>query len=466
MDKGIARAVFALLVLSLPAYAQMSPSHPPSKDPHIAARTAGAAPSDRTGSVRRRKNAARTKEANSSAAVDLRAAIPEAEWRVIQADLAWTGDYDPTAPGDITQRTIEAIKTFQKRHGGRETGLLSDEERMLLATAVKEPEGAVGWRLIDDPATGARIGLPSKLVPQTNATRTGTRWTSALGQIQIETFRLREAALPALFEEEKKTPRRRRIEASELKPDSFVIAGEQGLKKFLVRAEASGGEVRGITILYDQATEGVMAPAAVAISNAFEGFPDPNAAPPAGSKRTVEYGTAVVVDLNGDLVASAHTTDDCQTITVPGFGHADRIAADKASDLALLRLYGARDLAPAALSGETDSSDDLTLIGIADPSVQSGGAAVTKLPAHVTAQGLETIPPRGFSGAAAIDTQGRFAGLVDLRYAAADIGPATQQATVIAAATVRGFLSAHGIAPSAVHAPIDPSVVRIVCVRK
>ena len=45
-------------------------------------------------------------------------------------------------------------------------------------------------------------------MPHASAARTGSRWTSAQGQIQIETFRLHEASLPALFDQEKKTSQR------------------------------------------------------------------------------------------------------------------------------------------------------------------------------------------------------------------------------------------------------------------
>jgi hypothetical protein len=146
---------------------------------------------------------------------------------------------------------------------------------------------AVGWQLIEDAKTGARLGIPEKLAPHVGAARSGTRWSSTQGQIQIETFRLGEASLPALFETEKKAPHRQAT-SSNLKPDSFVILGVQGLKNFLVRAEARGSEVRGVTVLYDQATEGTMASVAIAVANAFVGFPDPNALPPPGLKRRVE----------------------------------------------------------------------------------------------------------------------------------------------------------------------------------
>src|ERR1700694_2363410 len=136
---------------------------------------------------------------------------------------------------------------------------------------------AVGWRIIDDPATGARLGLPSALVPKTAPARMGSRWTSRGGQIDIETFRLHEGALAALFDTEKKV-RRRTVEHSTLTADSFVMSGMQGLKRFIVRVQSSGGELRGVTILFDQAIEGVMAPIASVMANTYQGFPDPNAA--------------------------------------------------------------------------------------------------------------------------------------------------------------------------------------------
>ena len=76
---------------------------------------------------------------------------------------------------------------------------------------------AVGWELIEDAKTGVRLGVPEKLVPRLGASRSGTRWSSAQGQIQIETFRLPEAALPALFDEDRKSSHRQ-IASSNLKP--------------------------------------------------------------------------------------------------------------------------------------------------------------------------------------------------------------------------------------------------------
>ena len=383
------------------------------------------------------------------------------------------------APGVEQTGSVRHRKGVKaKRDKDSDSDLLATQERGSLAAAANFPGEAVGWRLIEDPATGAYVGLPEKLVPHAGASRTGSRWTSAQGQIQIETFRLTEAALPALFEDEKKASRRQ-VTSSALKPESFAIVGIQGLKNFVVRADARGSEVRGVSILYDQATEGIMGRVAIAIANAFAGFPDPNAVPPPGMRRMVEYGTAIVVSSGGDLLAPGHVTDECQAITVPGLGHAERVAEDKTNDLALIRLYGARNLVAATLAGDSGQggqggqggqAGELTLVGVADPFAQAGDSAVTSAAARLTAQGVEPVPKPGFSGAAALDASGRFAGMVDLKPSViAGSGSAGREATLVPAAAIRAFLQARGISlavPAAGHAAMDQSVVRVICVRK
>src|SRR5579883_229355 len=79
------------------------------------------------------------------------AAMSIAERLRIQSDLAWTADYAGLPGGEIAQPMIDAIKAFQKRHGAKETGVLTDEQRVQLASAAAAPQRAVGWQLIDDP---------------------------------------------------------------------------------------------------------------------------------------------------------------------------------------------------------------------------------------------------------------------------------------------------------------------------
>lgn len=415
-----------------------------------------------------KKPAAKKPAAAKPAAATAKAyeAMPPVERLAIQAALALTNYYDGPPGGDFDARTIDAVKAFQKGGNGKETGVLSADERARLADAAQRHKQEVGWRLIDDAQTGARFGLPEKLVSPLGVTRIGNSWISGHGQIRIETFRLRQGGLAALFEQEKKTPRGRSANYSKLYPDSFVIDGTQELKNFVVRVEGSGVELRGITVLYDQATEGIMGGVAVAVANSFEGFPDPNAAAPPDEDRAVDYGTAIVVDRSGHLVTARRFTARCEALMVPGFGHAVRVADDAANDLALLRLYGARQLIPASLMGDAEA-DDLTLVGIADPGAQHGGDAVSKMTARLDGQSIMPAPPLGFSGAAAVDAQGRFAGVAELKTPAAAPGsPLNREAILVPAGAVRAFLIAHRVTPEAGNRAIEKSVVRVICVRK
>jgi peptidoglycan hydrolase-like protein with peptidoglycan-binding domain len=492
--------VFGVFFAGLPALAQQSnfpqpvaataakPSAPakkpkvatkpkPAKPATVAARDTGATavpvtttvPAvESTATVARNKPAAadKKKPTKMPAVSEAYAAMPESDRLGIQSDLAWIGDYEGTVDGDFNDLSIAAVKAFQKRRKDKETGILTPEQRTSLAAAAKPHQEAVGWRLTDDFATGARLGLPTKLAPKASTVQNGSRWTSAQGQIQIETFRIREGSLSALFDQMKKTPAQRRVEYSALKPDSFVISGMQVLKKFQVRAQAKGSEIRGITILYDQATEGTMNPVAVAMANSFQGFPGPNAGPLPGQRRRVEYGTAIVVSAGGDLIADRQLTGECQSLVVPGYGHAERIAEDRASDLALLRIYGARNLAPVALAGD-GAATDLKIVGIADPQGQAGDGKVSTAAAKLNGPSVEPSPPLGFSGAAAVDAQGRLLGMVELKSPViASNGAASPQAVMVPAAAIRTFLQARKIAPAAKGSGIDRSVLRVICVRR
>ena len=185
----------------------------------------------------------------------------------IQFDLNWTGHYAGQANGEFGDRSVAAVRAFQNSRGFRETGVLTADERMALAAAAQGRQERVGWRMVEDPTTGAQLGIPTKLAPHQSKSRSGTRWQSAQGQVQIETFRIREpgTTLSTVFEDQKREPPNRQLASSALRGDHFVLSGMQGLKRFLVRAEVRDLEIRGITVLYDQAIEGTVEHVAAAV---------------------------------------------------------------------------------------------------------------------------------------------------------------------------------------------------------
>jgi hypothetical protein len=404
-------------------------------------------------------------------APDTFAGIPHGERQKIQAALLWSGDYTGAVGGEDPMLT--AIKNYQKRSKAKVTGMLTVEERANLIAAAKLHEDEFGWNVVVDPATGVRIGLPTKMVPHAREAARGTRWSSAQGQVQVETFRIadRDLKLSALFEQEKKQPANRKVETSVLHDDNFFISGMQGLKRFSVRAKSRDGEVRGFTILYDQMMETIVAPVAVAMASAFSPFPE-RSAPFAALAKSVEYGTGLVVSAQGHIVTDLKTTEGCQVIVVSGLGDADRIATDKDSGLALLRVYAPRKFSPLALTPDTPKTGELTLVGIPDPKEQDGSRKLTEIKARLAdGSGIELrqpVPMAGFSGAAALDAQGQFLGMMAMSGAVlASAESATPPVRLVKAETIRGFLAENHVQPGQTQ-PGDAkaSVVRIICVRK
>ncbi|SHN75207.1 serine protease [Bradyrhizobium erythrophlei] len=400
-------------------------------------------------------------------------AMGQSERMSIQADLAWVGQYNGAISGDVSERMVEAIKEYQKANGGKPTGVLNPKERLVLAETGRRRRENAGWKIVTDAPTGAQLGIPTKLVPQQTSDANGTKWSSPTGTIQVLLTRRKEAnpTTAKLADREKKEPAGRAIDYTVVKPEFFVLSGLQGLKKFYVRGTFKGDEVRILTILYDQATENTVEPVVIAMSSAFNPFPVNTAPPP---RKTVEYGTGVVVSEDGAIVTDRLVTDECLAITIPPFGNADRVAEDKEHDLALLRVYGARGLKPLSLASDTADKASIELTGISDPQNQGGGRAATTVKAAVTPAGsgndlaLSPTPAIGFSGAAARDNGGKFAGLALLKpvavASAANSAPA--QSVLISAGAVRDFLKSNGVTSTQGSNDAASAVVRVICVRK
>ena len=457
----------------------------PAAQPAANAQTATKA----TAATKATTKAAKPDKAATSPTKGASSGMTEAERNALQSDLIWTGDYNGVVGAEFGDRAVAAIKAYQKRNGGKDTGVLTADERTKLAQAAKARQEQVGWRVVEDTGTGARLGIPTKLAPQSGQGKAGSRWQSGHGEVQIETFRVNApgTTLASVFEQQKKEPAERKVEYNVLRGDFFVISGLQGLKKFYVRAQlkenpegpAKGGDVRGLTIRYDQAMEGTMDRVAVAMSSAFAAFPAPLSGAPA-PRRKVEYGTGFIVSSAGDIVTDADLLTGCEFIVAPPFGYAERIAED--GGLALLRVNGARDLAPVALGGAGGSAGaagEVTLIGIADPQSQNGGSAVSAARGRIVAAGggsaIEPAPAAGFAGSAMIDRDGNLAGIVGLHPTSTGGGGAQAgattgvQAALVPTVAIAKFLNAQNIPAGTGRAGIEgakAAAVRLICVRK
>ncbi len=483
--------VLAVLLGAFPALAQDSPGIMPgpaqpaekSKPVHVAPKKVAAkvaarptapmppAPSIAAPATVAAKSAALDpRPAKTEPAQDAALSASDRDRQKILAALSWSGDFTGSLGGE--DPFLTAIKNYQKRAKSKITGVLTPAERANLLAAAKAHEDEYGWTVVVDPATGVRLGLPVKMVPQARDAAHGTRWSSAHGEVQVETFRIKEPdlKLAVLFDQQKKEPATRKIEYSVLRDDNFYISGMQGLKKFSVRAQLRNGEVRGFTILFDQMMETIVAPVTIAMASAFSPFPESNA-PFAAMAKSVEYGNGLVVSARGHIVTDRKLASGCQVIVAAGLGDADRIAEDQENGLALLRVYGPRKLSPLVLAPDAARKGDVTLVGIPDPKEQNGSKKLTEIKARLADGNAielrQPVPMAGFSGAAALDGQGQFLGMMQMRdFVLASTEASAPPVRLITAPAIRDFLVAHNVTPATQGGDATAAVVRIICVRK
>ena len=384
----------------------------------------------------------------------------------LQSDLAWVGAYNGLIDGQASDRLVAATKDYQKSYGSEPTGALTPQQRTELAAQAKTAQVKLGWKIVTDIGTGARLGLPQKLLPNMRMDSQGTRWSNLQDTVSVTLTRRREPGLTlaAMAEREKKEPAGRTIQYSTVRPDFYVVSGLQGSNHFYARGQLKGGEMRTMTVQYDPANEAAMATLVVAMSSAFNPFPNPGDIA-ATSPKPVEYATGTFVSNDGAILADRSSVEGCTSIAVQGHGNAARVAEDGVQDLALVRLYGAQTI-PVAVANSAAPAANVTIMGIVDPQNQNGGAAVTRVRAQTsTLNGeiaLAPVAAPGLAGAPAFDDQGHFAGVV--------VSKASALSKLAPADSVRSFLSANGVAPSGDTADTkasdsNASVVRLICVR-
>ena len=396
--------------------------------------------------------------------------LSDSERLKIQSALLWSGDYTGSIGGE--DPFLSAVKNFQRRAKAKVTGTLTPAERTNLLAAAKSHEDEFGWTIVTDQLTGVRLGLPAKLVTEVREAARGTRYSSTHGDVQVETFRIKNAEfkLASLFEQEKKEPSTRKVESSALRDDSFYISGMQGLKKFSVRAYARDGEIRGFTLLFDQMMETIVVPVTAAMVSAFAPFPE-RSSPFAAMAKSVEYGNGLIVSEAGHIITDRKLAAGCQVIIADGLGNADRVAEDKDGGLALLRVYGPRRLSPLALAADTFKKGDVTLVGIPDPKEQNGAKKLSEIRARLAESNAielrQPVPMAGFSGAAAVDGQGQFLGMMQMQNLVLTSKESVATPVRLVTATmIRDFLAAHDVAPAKDGSDIKKAIVRVICVRK
>ncbi|HEY1454683.1 MAG TPA: peptidoglycan-binding protein [Roseiarcus sp.] len=398
----------ALLVLAGPVHAQTPPAAPPAADAALAAQNAAFL------------------------------ALPEATRKAAQDALVWLGFYNGAVDGDFGKRTRDAILAFQASVKAPTDGALSAPELKALLSAAEKARDSVGFKVVADAKTGAKAGIPTKLIGGRNGAK-------------LDFSSSADADLGALYARLSAPTPSRRIAYKAIKPDSFfVVSGQDGTSTFYTRFDknaAASPPIRGFTFAYPAPQAAQLDRIALAVANSFEPFPQvlPTRAetPAAGGAVAPGSGsappepnpsptsTALIVAPGKALTALK--TSDCPNPTIGGKPvRFER--TDAATSLAMIAGdFGADGEAPRFGAPATD----VVVLGFAGPRLAASPASLSAgeaRPAIIAA--VETSA----GGGPVFDRRGALVGLV---------APIADEPRRVA-----------GVALAAPHAVITPDAIR------
>jgi hypothetical protein len=388
-------------------------------------------------------------------------ALPEATRKAAQDALVWLGFYNGVVDGDFGKRTRDAILAFQASVKARADGALSAATLQALLAAAQIARQAVGFHVIDDARTGARIGAPAKLLT---------------GRVKLDFASSADPDLGALYARLTAETATRKIAYKAIKPDAFfVVSGQDGAAKFYTRFEKSAAAtppIRGFTFAYPASQGALLDRIAIAVANSFEAFPGHAAepaktlaakapaagAPDAGGKPAPPPGpvlaaTALVIAPGKALTAL--NADDCPGASVGGKPvRFER--TDAATGLAII----AGDFAPKAEAPRLSAlTQDLVVLSF-------GGRRVAASPALLSGDDARpavfAAVEKSASGGPVFDRSGALIGLVapiaEEPKRVAGVALAAPHA-IVGPDALRAFLGAGQGEPSADGAPLSAGAI-------
>jgi peptidoglycan hydrolase-like protein with peptidoglycan-binding domain len=333
-------------------------------------------------------------------------ALPEATRKALQEALVWLGLYVGVNDSDFGKHTRDAIVAFQASVRAPTDGILSPPLLKALLAAAQKARDAAGFRVVNDPKTGSRIGAPLKLL-------------SGLPGARLDFAANGDADLSALYARLSSATPTRKIGYKAIKPDTFfVVSGQDGPVKFYTRFDknpTANPPLRGFTFAYPASQTAYLDRIAIAIANSFEPFPESAgapaanaAAPPASSPAPAPQvpqpaATALVVAPGKALTVLKG--DDCPHPTVAGKPvRIERV--DTATGLTIL----AGDFASSGGAPRLGSpAQDLVILGFDGPRIAASWASFT---GGEAAPVVTAAVNKGASGGPVFDRRGALVGLV------------------------------------------------------
>jgi peptidoglycan hydrolase-like protein with peptidoglycan-binding domain len=359
-------------------------------------------------------------------------ALPETERKAIQLDLSFATSFNGAALGTFGSLTFTGVQNFERDNKLIVDGILTPQERQLLATMANNVRRAIQFSVLDDQRSGSKIGIPKSIFSKQEANAAGgSRWQSSDGMATLDTITIPSGGdtLQQLFDKAiLPTPSGRKVTYKLFRPDFFVVAGETPSGKFYRRlASTSDGKLTGFSIGYSKAMGADMDKLVIAIANTFEPFPAtkgsiPIATPSTSSPPAMALSVASRIPEKRERLASAIILDsttvltseaavkNCRAITVGSKRTEGRIiASESATGLAIIK---ANNLQSQPLGLNTQQLTDQSLVIVTQ--AWSGNSPVGVF-SEATRQGLKSLNAPlqpGGTGGALFDTKGELVGII------------------------------------------------------
>jgi hypothetical protein len=170
----------------------------------------------------------------------------------LQEGLIWTGYYPGPPDGEIGERTLLAIRNFQRSLGHPQTGLVTQSELNTLHQQTSRQIEKSGFQLLLDKATGIGIGIPKTILPITRSAQYGVDYFSPGERIHVglRVFS-RGSDIRGYFEGLKAALRGTSVQYSQVWEDRFVIAGIVNEQKYYLRYHVRDGWLAGFFAIHD-----------------------------------------------------------------------------------------------------------------------------------------------------------------------------------------------------------------------
>ncbi|MBJ7577901.1 trypsin-like peptidase domain-containing protein [Devosia sp. MC532] len=277
--------------------------------------------------------------------------------RLLQSNLMLIGHYSGLADGEFGRFTYQALSNFQRSLGETSSGVLSTTQQDRLLEDAAAIYQQFGFDEVIDVRGGMTMLLPKTLLPEIGETKRGTSYSSYDRTIIMETISKSHAVEPylSLYETLSSGPGRS-ISYKTIDSSRFVVSGSRGTKRFYTYIYNTPGASVGFSMDWEPQVNGVAAMVATFLASYALPFvpeeydaknedrrgqsaPQSAGTPPQNAvTRGASSGSGFFVAERGVLVTNNHVIDQCETLTVAGYGSARVITSDEDLDLAVLQL--------------------------------------------------------------------------------------------------------------------------------